>query len=494
MRLGWLAQTALLAAQAARSGGFPWATWAGSLNLFVWLVVGAYLIWGCRARYALLGLAIMPLAAGLLLASWLAGAGSSGDPVAYSTPFLVFHVGLVLAGFAGFTLAAALAGLYLWQERRLKQRSAGLLRLGPPSLVTLDGSRRGRSLVALPALTLGIAPGLVRLGPRRRLRRADGGTLATWASTALVLVLRYEARLARPPAAYLALAGFALVAFVGSRCPRGTSHEARARRHLAPAARRSSCASASRSISSPPGRSPTACRPLVRRTRPLFSRPATAPSSTSRATTTPRPRGARDAGDRCSSASPSSRTRSTGCATRPRRCTSSASPPGSTRSLPGEGEILGQVRAAYEAGATGPLLDRLFRQALHAGRKVRAQTAIGESPASVSSAAAALAAAGLRRPRGPPLILLVGAGKIGELAARKPRLARRAIAVVANRTRRTRRELAERFGGAPLPLERLEEELERADVVVSSTSARGFVLARERTSSDAARAAGARSS
>ena len=38
--------------------------------------------------------------------------------------------------------------------------------------------------------------------------------------------------------------------------------------------------------------------------------------------------------------------------------------------VPGEGEILGQVRTAYEAGATGPVLDRLFRQALHAGKKI----------------------------------------------------------------------------------------------------------------------------
>ena len=45
VRIGWLAQTALLVAQAARAEGFPWGTWAGSLNLFVWLVVGAYLIW-----------------------------------------------------------------------------------------------------------------------------------------------------------------------------------------------------------------------------------------------------------------------------------------------------------------------------------------------------------------------------------------------------------------------------------------------------------------
>ena len=89
--------------------GFPWDTWAGTLNLFVWLVVGGYLVWGCRARYALLGLAIMPLAAGLLLASWLAGAGSPSKGAAYSTPFLVFHVGLVLAAFAGLTLAAAMS-------------------------------------------------------------------------------------------------------------------------------------------------------------------------------------------------------------------------------------------------------------------------------------------------------------------------------------------------------------------------------------------------
>ena len=59
--------------------------------------------------------------------------------------------------------------------------------------------------------------------------------------------------------------------------------------------------------------------------------------------------------------------------------------------VPGEGEILGQVRDAFEIGATGPLLDRLFRQALHAGRRARVETAIGESPASVPAAAAALA-------------------------------------------------------------------------------------------------------
>ena len=117
VRIGWLVQTALLVAQAVRADGFPWDTWAGSLNLFVWLVVGAYLIWGCRPRFRLLGLVVMPLAALLLAVSYAAGGVDASGESGYSTLFLVLHVGLVLAGFAGFTLAAALAGLYLWQER-----------------------------------------------------------------------------------------------------------------------------------------------------------------------------------------------------------------------------------------------------------------------------------------------------------------------------------------------------------------------------------------
>ena len=50
VRLGWLVQTALLARAGRARGRLPVGTWAGSLNLFVWLVVGAYLIWGCRGR------------------------------------------------------------------------------------------------------------------------------------------------------------------------------------------------------------------------------------------------------------------------------------------------------------------------------------------------------------------------------------------------------------------------------------------------------------
>ncbi|HTO24508.1 MAG TPA: glutamyl-tRNA reductase [Gaiellaceae bacterium] len=143
--------------------------------------------------------------------------------------------------------------------------------------------------------------------------------------------------------------------------------------------------------------------------------------------------------------------------------------------VPGEGEILGQVRAAYEAGTTGPLLDRLFRQALHAGRKVRAQTAIGESPASVSSAAAALAEQVFGDLAGRS-ILVVGAGKISGQAARNLVSRDAEILFVANRSSERGEELASSFDAEAVPLERIGEELVKADVVVSSTSAPGYVL------------------
>jgi glutamyl-tRNA reductase len=146
--------------------------------------------------------------------------------------------------------------------------------------------------------------------------------------------------------------------------------------------------------------------------------------------------------------------------------------------VPGEGEILGQVRVAFEAGSTGPLLDRLFRQALNVGRRVRTQTAIGESPASVSAAAAALAEQVFGELAGRS-ILIVGAGKISEQAARNLLSRGARIAVVVNRTAERGRDLAWRLGAEALPLEALEQQLAEADVVVSSTSAPGYVVGPE---------------
>jgi ABC-type uncharacterized transport system permease subunit len=220
VRIGWLVQTALLAVQAARADGFPWTTWAASLNLFVWFVVGAYLIWGCKPRYRMLGLAVLPLAVVMFaLARIGGGTGISGESH-YSNLFLVLHVGLVLAAFAGFTLAAAFSALYLWQERRLKRRETTILRRQAPPLARLDALSARSIVIALPALTLGIAVGLIRL-------EDNGGgidalmvlTVLTWCVYGGYLALRYFGGLRGRRAAYLLLAGFVLVAVVRLALP-----------------------------------------------------------------------------------------------------------------------------------------------------------------------------------------------------------------------------------------------------------------------------------
>jgi ABC-type uncharacterized transport system permease subunit len=220
VRIGWLVQTGLLAAQAVRADGFPWSSWGGSLNLFVWLVVGAYLIWGCQPRYRLLGLAVLPLAVVLFVLARVGGGTGVGDRSHYSNVFLVLHVGLVLAAFAGFTLAAALSALYLWQERRLKRRESTILRLRVPALSRLDEVAARTVAVALPALTLGIVVGIVRLRDR------GGGfdalmavTLLTWTVYGAYLALRRFAGWRGRRAAYLVLAGIVLVAVVRLALP-----------------------------------------------------------------------------------------------------------------------------------------------------------------------------------------------------------------------------------------------------------------------------------
>lgn len=143
--------------------------------------------------------------------------------------------------------------------------------------------------------------------------------------------------------------------------------------------------------------------------------------------------------------------------------------------VPGEGEILGQVRDAYDVGTTGALLDRLFRMALHAGRRARVETAVGEAPASVPAAAAALAQqvfddlAGRR-------VLLVGAGRMSELTARNLSTRGASVSAIANRTPAHGEELARHLGARAIGLDGIAEELRDVDIVVASTSAPGFVI------------------
>jgi glutamyl-tRNA reductase len=149
----------------------------------------------------------------------------------------------------------------------------------------------------------------------------------------------------------------------------------------------------------------------------------------------------------------------------------------------GEAEIQGQVKRAYElalvAGVTGPVSNRLFRDALAAGKRARSETGIGRAQVSVSSVAVSLAGEFLGGDLGSRRVLVIGAGENAELAARALRDRGVKTVFIANRRYDRALGLAQRFGGEAVSFEELPDELERADIVVSSTGAPHQILGRE---------------
>ncbi|HEX2435299.1 MAG TPA: glutamyl-tRNA reductase [Solirubrobacterales bacterium] len=148
----------------------------------------------------------------------------------------------------------------------------------------------------------------------------------------------------------------------------------------------------------------------------------------------------------------------------------------------GEVEIQGQVKRAYELGlvegATGPVLNRVFRAALAAGKRARSETGISEKGLSIPSVAVELAQHTLGD-LGSRTVLLVGAGEMAELTARA--LSARGVEAifVANRHYSRAIGLAQRFGGRAVRIDELPAQMEGADIVVSSTNSPHHIIERE---------------
>ncbi|OUM99414.1 MAG: glutamyl-tRNA reductase [Paenibacillaceae bacterium ZCTH02-B3] len=147
--------------------------------------------------------------------------------------------------------------------------------------------------------------------------------------------------------------------------------------------------------------------------------------------------------------------------------------------VPGETQVLGQVRDAFllaqRTGATGKVFNRLFKQAVTLGKRVHHETAIGENAVSVSYAAVELGRRIFGRFDG-KRVMLIGAGRMGELAARHLFANGARDIVVANRTPERARELARLFGGQAVRLDEARTHLASVDIVISGTNAPGHVL------------------
>jgi glutamyl-tRNA reductase len=147
----------------------------------------------------------------------------------------------------------------------------------------------------------------------------------------------------------------------------------------------------------------------------------------------------------------------------------------------GEAEIQGQVKRAYELalveGATGPILNRMVRGALAAGKRARTETAVGQKGVSIPSVAVELAQRNLgdlsaRR------VLLIGAGETSELTARALAARGSDAVFIANRGYKRAISLAQRFGGEAVRIDDLPAQLAVADIVVSTTNSPHHLIER----------------
>jgi glutamyl-tRNA reductase len=150
----------------------------------------------------------------------------------------------------------------------------------------------------------------------------------------------------------------------------------------------------------------------------------------------------------------------------------------------GEPQVVSQVneawRQAQKVGATGRFLDAVLQKALTVSERVRSETAIGNAAVSIPYAAVELA----RQIFGTlenKKVLLLGAGKMGELSARellKHGAGSLCVSVI-NRTLEHAVELAAKLGGVAIPYEERWQPMAEADIIISSTSCPHTILSRE---------------
>lgn len=145
----------------------------------------------------------------------------------------------------------------------------------------------------------------------------------------------------------------------------------------------------------------------------------------------------------------------------------------------GEPQILGQVKEAYriatDAGTVGMHLSALMNRAFAVAKKVRTETGISQSAVSVSYAAVELARKIFGDLKG-KVVMIIGASKMGELAAKHLKRNGVSSVLVTNRTFERAVDLAKVFEGAAVPFEHFTDHMDRADIVISSTGAPHFII------------------
>jgi len=148
----------------------------------------------------------------------------------------------------------------------------------------------------------------------------------------------------------------------------------------------------------------------------------------------------------------------------------------------GEPQLLGQLKVAYtaakDAGAVCGWLDGLLTRAFGVAKRVRSETGIGQMAVSVSYAAVELARKIFGSLAG-RTVMIVGAGKMSELAARHLRRSGASHVFVTNRTHDRAMEMARLFQGTPVEYDRFHATLPEVDILIASSAAPHYILNKE---------------
>jgi cytochrome c-type biogenesis protein CcsB len=213
---GFAFHTASLSQRWTEAGHFPSVGLHDGASLLAWTIVLAFLATYIRTRLEALGLAVYPVAFGLVLVANLTAPSETVDPILKSL-FLPIHTTLAFCGYAALFVAFAMGLAYLVQERELKARSPRAFYYLIPSLEACD-SISGRSvIVGFGFLTLAIVTGVLWSHTARgRYWTGDAkewSAVAAWIIYVVLILARLRTGWGGRRAALLGIAGFAVVVF-----------------------------------------------------------------------------------------------------------------------------------------------------------------------------------------------------------------------------------------------------------------------------------------
>lgn len=222
--IGFVLHTAALVADWAIDGHYPLFFLRETLSFLAWALVAAYALILYRYRAQALGVFIMPLISVLTFVALLIKSGPQDAPAGFSTTWLFpIHTTLLIFAYAAFFIVFMASVMYLLLERELKLKTFGAIFHRLPSLSTVNQLATTSAMCGLALLTLGIASGMLWSSSRDgRIWHNDPKEIfavLTWLLYFLLLIYRSSSNWRGRNAAWLGVAGFALVlcTFFGTR-------------------------------------------------------------------------------------------------------------------------------------------------------------------------------------------------------------------------------------------------------------------------------------